>query len=190
MNSQEEETGKVYKEWTDAIDVVRKDLNKYRKISPEDSVKANYDFCDISKPPKFKVGDIVHRLLDAPKNALGHAQNTKKFRTGDYVWEKEPRKITELLYFSGKVPYRYMLSNIDNASFTEAQLKLSKEKEDKYVVKEIIGKRQRNKKLEYQVWWSGYLKKDATWESRDKLVEDGFEPEFKEYEDSLKKKKK
>jgi hypothetical protein len=33
------------------------------------------------------------------------------------------------------------------------------------------------------------LKKDATWETKDKLIEDNFEPEIKEFEASLKKKK-
>jgi hypothetical protein len=153
MNSKEEETGTTYHDWTDVVGVIRTELNEFRKIDPENSVNTDYKFVDTSKPPKYKVGDVVHRLLETPRDALGHAQNTKAFRAGDVVWEKEPRKITELLYFAGKVPYRYMLEGIDKASFTEAQLKPSVEKETKYVVKEIIGNA--NETRNKSIWCGG-----------------------------------
>ena len=31
MNSKEIETGRVYKQWTDVIDIIRKDLNEIRE---------------------------------------------------------------------------------------------------------------------------------------------------------------
>jgi hypothetical protein len=74
MNHVEEEKGKVYKEWTDIIDDVRKDFNKFRKkklkkyIDPDD-----YSTFNIEKAgePKYKIGSIVHEKLDWPENALG-----------------------------------------------------------------------------------------------------------------------
>ena len=38
MNSKEEQTGKVYKEWTDKLDIIRKDLNKIRKKKLPDDI--------------------------------------------------------------------------------------------------------------------------------------------------------
>ena len=85
-----------------------------------------------------------------------------------------------------------MISGITNASFTEAQLMPApeEEKQEKYVVRQIIGKETKGKKIFYLVWWKGYLKKDATLEPKEQLVEDGLQDMIKEYEESLKKKKK
>ena len=175
MNAKEEKTGKAYNEWTDIVDIVREELNKIRKKPvPEDIVKYNYKFPDTDKKPKFKVGDIVYRQLDHPEDALGNKQPTEKFREGDYRYSRVPKKIVKLLYYTGDVPYRYMLEGIPNASFKASQLMISKEKETKYVVKEIIGKKTINKKIHYLVWWKGYLKKNATYEPRNKLIEDGL----------------
>jgi len=184
MNRKEVETGKVYKEWTDVLPVVREELNKIRLQKTNDNPVDDKDVVpDISKPPKFKEGDIVFRLLDAPETALGAKQSTTNFREGDRRWDKVPRKIERVLVYSGAIPYRYMLSGIPNASYTEAQLMIAKgETQEKFKVKEIIGKRTRNKKIEYQVWWLGYPKAEATFEPKQNLIEDGFEDEIKEFE--------
>lgn len=190
MNKMEEKTGEEYTDWTDVIDLVRKDLNKYRKINlPKDWKTRSYSIFDTKTEPKFKVGDIVHRALDVPRNALDNEQNTKSFRVGDYRWAKAPNKIVKILYFSGKVPYRYLLNGMNNVSYTENQLMPSKEATEKYQVKKIIDKRTNKKKIEFLIWWKNYLKKEATWESKDKLVEDGFLPEIEAFEKELKKKK-
>jgi hypothetical protein len=39
------------------------------------------------------------------------------------------------------------------------------------------------------VWWNKYLKKDATYEDEDKLIEDGLQDIINEYNNSLKIKK-
>jgi hypothetical protein len=75
---------------------------------------------------------------------------------------------------------------LDNVSFTEKQLKPSVEKEEKFVVKSIIDKRKMNGRLEYKVWFKGYLKKDAEWIPRKTLVEDGFLMDLKDFENGLK----
>jgi hypothetical protein len=186
MNSIEFKTKKKYNEWSDVIDIVRTELNNYRKTPAGDSVKADYGFPNLSTEPKFKVGDVVHRALNAPQSALGYPQPTKQWRVGDIAWEQSPRKIKEVLYYSGSVPYRYILSELDNVSFTEKQLKPSVEKEEKFVVKSIIDKRKLNGRLEYKVWFKGYLKKDAEWIPRKTLVEDGFLMDLKDFENGLK----
>ena len=167
------------------FNIMREELNKIRKKPvPEDIVKYNYKFPDTDKKPKFKVGDIVYRQLDYPEDALGNKQPTEKFREGDYRYSRVPKKIVKLLYYTGDVPYRYMLEGIPNASFKASQLMISKEKETKYVVKEIIGKKTINKKIHYLVWWKGYLKKNATYEPRNKLIEDGLKSVGKQLSDS------
>jgi len=66
---------------------------------------------------------MVHRALDAPKNALGQNQNTKNFRAGDITFDKKPRSIVKVLYMAGNGPnYRYMVDGIRNASYSENEL--------------------------------------------------------------------
>jgi hypothetical protein len=60
----------------------------------------------------------------------------------------------------------------------------------KYTVREIIDKKTIKRKIYYQIWWSGYLKKHATWELKSNLIEDGLQNRITEFEDQLKLKKK
>lgn len=177
MNMKEKQLGKRYNNWMDILDEVRKELNKMRLIknlkSPfEDSGSKFTPKFD----PKFKAGDIVYRALDAPKDALGNDQNTKQFRMGDIRWDLTPKKIIKVLYYPGKVSYRYVLEGIKYTSFTENQLKKApqKEKETKYTVKGIIGKKVIKGKNFYLVWWNGYKKEDATLEPENQLIDDGL----------------
>ena len=88
LNHMEEETGEVYREWTDVTDIIRTELNAFRlKKLPKDITKVKYAAPKIQLNPKFKVDDIVYRQLDAPQNILGAEQNTKQFREGDRRWE-------------------------------------------------------------------------------------------------------
>lgn len=142
MNKKEEETGKTYKEWTDVLSKVRIELNKFRKKKlPKDPVYPPYDLT-VEKTmtvtekgkkkevkyfeqlkPKYKVGDIVHRLLEVPKTALGKNQNTTNFRTGDYNLEKTPRAIKQVLFFPDEPHHRYLLEGVKKASYSESELK-------------------------------------------------------------------
>ena len=116
MNKMEIETGKSYHNWTDIIDVVRKELNEFRLRSvPKDIYTYKYPIFNSKHQNKYKIGDIVYRQLDAPKNALGHDENTKKFRTGDYRWDLVPRRVVQVLYYPSKVSYRYMFDAFPNA---------------------------------------------------------------------------
>ena len=186
MNLKEKETGKTYHHWTDIIDTVRKELNEMRLRSvPKDIYDYKYPIFNSKHSNKYKVGDIVYRQLDVPHNALGHQENTTKFRTGDYRWDLVPRKVDKVLYYSGKVPYRYMLDSIPNASFTEKQLLPAREKESQFIVKQIIDKKIIKKQVYYLIWWKGYLKKDSTWESAKNLIEDGLQDMIDNFEYKL-----
>lgn len=191
MNMKEEKTQRPYNEWDDIIDFVRKELNdiRYTKAPYTEKTinKADFPFVDISKEPLFKVGELVHRRLNYPQNALGKDQPTETFRMGDYRYERNPRKITRILYYNGKIPYRYMLDGIKTTSYTENQLMRSKEKITKFVVKKIIGKKKVGNKIYYHIWWKDYPKKDATWEPKSELIID-IPLLIQEYEKELKKK--
>ena len=127
--------------------------------------------------------------LEKPENALGKTQATANFREGDYRWSKVPKKIVDVLYMEGSVPFRYILEGMPNVSYTEKQLKRSNEKSTKYVVRQIIDKRVVKKKIEYKVWWKGYLKDESTWESKERLIEDNLQDFIDEYEKESKAKK-
>ncbi len=172
MNAKEEKTKKVFKEWDEAIDIIRNDLNQYRK-KPEQDI-FTYKYPSIKKGnPKFKIGEIVYHISEVPKNALNQNQNTSSFRMGDYRWDKTPRKIVKILYYSGDNPFRYLLDNMEHVSYAEYELMKAKgEETNKFIVKKILDKKSVNKKIYYLVWWKGYLKKDATWEPKDNLIKD------------------
>ena len=173
MNKIEKDTGRSYHNWTDIIDVVRKDLNEMRLRSvPKDIYTYKYPIFNTKHSNKYDVGSIVYRQLDVPQNALGIQENTTKFRTGDMRWDLVPRRVVKVLYYAGKVPYRYMLDAFPNVSFTEKQLLPAKEEAAKFIIQKIIGKKIIKKQVYYLIWWKGYLKKDATWESKKSLLED------------------
>lgn len=173
MNKMEEETGAAYRNWTDILGAVRTKLNAYRKKTyPADAPYThNYQFPIIlNNKNKYKVGDMVYIKLDQPQDALGNRVHGT-FRAGDMRWDRIPRKITHMFYYAGhkSTTYRYLVSDIKNATFSESQLKPAKEKEQKWVVRSIIGKRKVRNKIEYLVWWKGFPKNEATYEPAESL---------------------
>jgi hypothetical protein len=185
MNKKEEETGKVYKEWTNIVPQIREKLNKIRKITYKDTPYTHkYPVPNIRPLNKYKVGDIVYVKLDKPQNALMENQPTEKFREGDYRFDRTPRKILKIFYYTGKNIYRYLVTGIPNVSYSEAELRPATEKEEEFKVKQIIDKKKVGNKIYYLVWWAGYKKGESTWETKKKLMED-VPQKVKEYEDSL-----
>ena len=75
------------------------------------------------RKPKYKIGDLVNVLYSEPHDMTNKKQNTKEFRMADLRLEKKKRKITKVLYFSGPVPYRYLVEGLDRASYTEQEIK-------------------------------------------------------------------
>lgn len=187
LNMKELETKKVYREWTDILDDVRKLLNKYKMKRNEGWEKREYVPPSI-QPAKFDVGDMVYYRLDAPQDALGHPQPTKQFREGDFRYSPIAEKVTQVLeYPQGP---RYILNDRRNVSYTENQLLKSDEKEQKWIVQKLLDKKTIKGKLHYLVKWKGFAAKDATWEPKTRLVEDGLAPLIDVYEQQLKDKKK
>lgn len=184
MNQREELTGEVYKEWDSPkiLNLIRKDLNEFRKQPVQDIHKIVYKLPDYTKTAKYKVDDLVYRAVEIPKNALGNNQNTHNFREGDYRWDKVPRKIVRVLAYPPPVHYRYILDTLPHVSFSENQLMKAKETQEKFIIKEIIDRKVEKKIIYYKVWWKNSLKKNATWESKTKLIEDGAKSLIDAYE--------
>jgi hypothetical protein len=183
MNLKEKETDLPYNEWTDVVKTIRQDLNAHRKKKEGDPATDQYPE-PADADAKYKVGDIVYRISEVPMNALGREQPTKVFRMGDYRWDMTPRKIVKVLRFSGDVPIRYVLNFKPNVSYAEYELRLAKEKEEMFKVRELIGRKTEQKIVKYLVWWIGFPKKQATWESEAQLTEDGFKKHIVEYNKS------
>jgi hypothetical protein len=185
MNAKEKETGKVYREWTDVIDIVRHDLNKLRKIDLSKISYFDQPIFNAQEPPKYKIGDLVYYKLQEPENILGTKQNTSNFRMGDVRWSLVARKIVKVIFMNDKPYYRYILSEMPNVSFSEYELKPAKETEETYKLKKIIGKKTEKRKIYYLCWWKGYKKAESTWEPKTELIKDGLKDEIDEYEKSI-----
>jgi hypothetical protein len=185
MNAKEISTGIQYNEWTDILKDVRKDLNEHRKKPTGDPALDKYKIME-DVEAKYKVGDIVYRISEVPLNALGHEQTSKKFRMGDYRWDLVPRKIVKVLRFGGDIPVRYVLNYKKNVSYAEYELRPAKEKQEMFIVREIIGRKvvtENKKKItKYEIWWKGFLKNESTWESKEELIKDGFKKEIETYD--------
>ena len=193
MNKKSLELKKTYKEWTDILDIVRKELNKYRKRDLDKLKKYQEKFYFSSAKagdPDFKIGDIVHYRLFKPQDINGNEINDKGFRQGDRRISIDAREIVKILYYPDEPFYRYVLKDLNNISFSKYDLKLSKKQTNTYTVKKIIDKKVENKKTYYLVWWKKYLKRESTWEPKEQLLEDGLEEYIKAYEEEQKSKNK
>lgn len=185
LNKMEEETKKTYTEWTDILPQLITELNLIRRRPDENPYTYNYAQPNFDKKPKYKIGDIVYYKLDAPLNHLGHREGGK-FRQGDLRYNKfEPRKIIRVLFYPKNI--RYILENMPRVSYTEDELlPANNETGSKYKVRKIIGRKTEQGIIKYLVWWSGYLKKDATWEPKTELIKDGVEPLLTAYDNENK----
>ena len=186
LNTIEEQTGKRAREWTTAVPLIRKYLNEYRKKDLKNVEYPNSKhFFDPEFASKYNIGDVVYYKLDTPKDSLGHNQSTPVFRTGDSRYSKIPKKITKVILMNTKPFYRYILEGIDNVSYTERQLFRAgvNETESKFEVHKIIGDKYTNGIQYYKIWWKGELKKNATFEPEDQLIQDGLQSMIDEYND-------
>jgi hypothetical protein len=177
------EQGKQYNEWTDVLEIIRKGLNDI-KVHPKDENPYEYPMSvpNVQNLPKYKVGDIVYRLLEKPVAEYG------KFRAGDNRYDMVPRKVQNVYLYENNG--RYRLNGFPNVAYAEAELKPAVEETEKYEVKKIISKRTVNKKVQYLVWWKRQKKVESTWENATNLIEDGLEDYIQSYEESAKKPKK
>lgn len=188
MNKIELKTGKVYREWTDILPTVRKELNEYRKKTKAElkEIEEDRPLIDYSIQPKFEIGDIVYRKLDHPESATGEKQDTAQFRVGDLRWDRQPRKIEKVLFYHGGAsPYRYILNGLPNASYGEIELKPAQEKEELFEVKQLLDKKVIDGEVHYLTWYYNEKKKEASWQPESELNK--FVPDIvKDYNESLK----
>ena len=181
MNKIEMETKKSYSNWTDVLSIVRDRLNKFRKKK----IVSREPYFDLESNNKYNIGDIVYVKLEKPEGALGQQLSGEKFREGDFRYDTTPRKVTNVFYYPGAVPYRYSVSGIKGVSFDERELIPADEKEEEYEVKKFIDRKKERNTIYFLVWWKGYPKKEATWESRTSLNK--YVPELvKEYDKNFK----
>jgi hypothetical protein len=191
LSNKTAELGYEYYNWTDIVDELRHHINHAKK-HPKDADMNTYTLKDINmdNPPAFKVGDIVYHKLEVPVDKTGVKLQDARFRQGDVRFDTlHPRKIVQVLAYTSRNPWRYMLEAMPNVSYAEAELlRADEEKGSKYTVREIIGKSidEEEGVVYYKVWWRGYLKKDATWEPEDELVEDGLQNLITEFENKRK----
>ena len=181
-------TGKVYTDWIDILEKTRVAINDFKKHRADQNPNT-YPMkeIDIDVPPKFKVGDLVYHKIEIAKDEYGKAFHHSKFRSGDERYSDEARKIVKEVVYPSKNPYRYILNGIPDVAYAEAELILANDKtEETWYIRKIIGKRTVNKKVFYLVWWKKDLKKEATWEPKERLLKDDAGDYIKEYEDSLK----
>ena len=187
MNKMSLELKEDYSEWTDILDSVRVELNKFRKRDLEklEEYQQQHPFDDEKAgQPAYNIGDFVHFKLDRPIDALGNPVSGS-FREGDFRFSTESREIVEILPFKDEPYYRFKLKDMHNVSYSESELKPASLQQNSYLVRKIIGKKQEKKVLYYLVWWKGELKKDSTWEKATDLIEDGLEDEIKGYNQAM-----
>jgi len=172
MNTVEFETGREFREWVAALPEIRRKLNKVREKKLPDYASTPMPRIDLGVKSKYKVGDVVYRALDEPRNVLG-AKQSGTFREGDLRWDLVPRKVVRVLRFPGAEPIRYMVSRIPNASFTERQLMFAEEATEEHEVKQLLELLEdEDGVMWYRVWWKGQKKRDATLVPRDQLIDD------------------
>ena len=184
LHNKELQTQQKYVEWTDILPQLRIKLNAIRKKkdgNPFNLKPISY----IIQTPLYKVGDIVVAKYEKPFNALGHKESTSNWRRGDQRWNlKDHRSIVKVLNYPNNI--RYVLKGLENVSYVESELKLSPEKQELRIVKQIIGVVTQGRKKLYRIWFDKQLKKDALWYKQEDLPD--LVEEIKEFEANRKKK--
>jgi transposase InsO family protein len=193
INDKSVELGKDYYDWTDILDIVREEVNSYRKRDlnklKEYQSKRFFDPTEAGEP-EFQVGDYVHWKMDRPTDIRGTPINDSKFRMGDRIFSLETRKIVDILCYPSKPYYRYKLQDMVNVSYSASELKKSEQTDNYFIIKKIIGVKTMAKKKYNLCWWKGTLKADATWESEDQLLEDDMQDYIDEFKQQYNKKKR
>lgn len=193
LNDKSVELGKDYNEWTDILDVVGEEVNKYRKrdlSKLKEYQDKRYFNPEEAGEPEFNIGDYVHYKVDRPVDIRGNPINDSKFRAGDRIFSLETRKIDDILCYPSKPFYRYKLHDMKNVSYSASELKKSEQSDDYYIIRKIIGMKVVKKKKYYLCWWKGEVKKDATWESEEQLLEDDMQDYIDEFKQVYNKTKR
>ena len=107
------------REWQKYLTELRKVLND-KKVKVR-LIKEFFTTKKVNKENMLKIGDIVHRRLDFPVNVHDKAEQGR-FRTGDFRYERKPRKIIAIRHVPDGNPPRYVLEGIKNASYGKWEL--------------------------------------------------------------------
>lgn len=173
-------------DWVKILSDIRIELNIHRKKLFEKAEKKynkyNIDDQNYKDYPKFKIGDVVHFKLDYPENKHLDKQTSENFRSGDYIYSHVTRKIINIIYMETYPFYRYLLEGKPNVSYSEYELIPAKVDYSTYKVNKIIGKKTEKKIIYYLVWYKKELKKNASWEPKTNLLEDGLLDYINEFE--------
>lgn len=188
LNDKSVEMGEDYYNWDDILDLIREEVNEYRKRDmsklKEYQAKRYFNVTEAGEP-EYNIGDYVHWRIDRPTDILGNPINDNRFRKGDRIYSIETRKIVDILYYPSKPFYRYKLHDMLHVSFSASQLKPSEQEGDFYEVKKILNIRTVDGEKFALVWWKGYKKDESSWVECEQLIEDGLGDTITEYEQSV-----
>lgn len=171
-------------EWKNDLKPIIEEYNKFITLNdtlnkdkgkPSRKEKIYKELKNIPPPPPdmLEVGQKVRIPLDKPEN-INNKRLSGKFRVGDRRYEKEPRKIVDVLVGN---PIVYTVEGLEHTVYPrEALLIVDKPKPkrtiEKYTIEKILKKRKNKGRIEFQVKWVGYPKSEATWELRKNLIKD------------------
>ena len=190
LNDKSVEINEDYHNWTDILDVVREEVNAYRKrdLDKLKEYQNNYYFNpNVAGEPEFNIGDYVVWKLDKPVDILGNSiSDDNRFRAGDRMMSIESRQIVDILCYPSKPFYRYKLHDMPHVSYSASELKLSEKQGDFYTVKRVLNKEiDDDGQVWYLVWFQGDLKSEAQWIEKEQLIEDGVQDAIADYEASV-----
>lgn len=183
------ELNKEFNDWDNILDLVRKELNVLRERDIKHYIQSEFQPFKAGLP-KYKVGDFVHFKLDKPRDAMNKDINDIRFRNGDVRYSVESKKIVQVVARNDPPYWRYILNDMPNVSYSEAELIPSKNRQETYLVNKIVGKQIINGGTQYKVRWKGYTKNYDTWEPAEQLIEDGLVDHIKAFETELREKQK
>jgi hypothetical protein len=183
LAQKEVDEGHEVKDWLPTLDIIRKNLNKIRKKPDGDPFELKESKWINTREPKFKKGDMVHWFLDAPETFTSRALNDTNFREGDRRVSLASVKVKRVLPYDNKnVPFRYLINNGRNASYTEEQLVKAKKQDAEYfVIEKLLQSKMIKNKKHYLVKWKDYPIADATWEPATQIIKDGAKRHIQAY---------
>ena len=158
---------RVNREWLYMLPIILDEINKNakppkkKKITNEILCEEDYD-CEV-----LPIGTKVRVQLDYPMDYSGK-RYTGNFRVGDLRYDRKVRKIENILFVPDR-PIRYVVEGISSNTYSKNQLKVAQNHvEDEYEVEEIL----EEKDGKYLVKWKNYPLDEATYEDKDKMMED------------------
>lgn len=188
MASQEMLTGKPSTEWIKDLPNLIKSMNKKFSKPPLNTQQ----LLKISNPQRDLKQDIiplntlVRVKLDEPKNITGEKLHGK-FRATDHRWSIEQYHIKNIL-FDPIEPVMYELDQKlkphQKVAYTRNQLQIvnpkeedppydkvvrTKNKDNMYIIKNILDHRKNRGQDQYLIWWKGFPKSESSWVSKKEI---------------------